>query len=257
MISRFFSDSWEILKSKYTILPIGMLAEIIFFIAWGFISSPFIVSMEMNLVYLGDELVSSGTTQLTDIIFSSSNTNQFAVLGLILLVISYLMYGLFQGFIWKFSFFMGDGKRNFVRYVKKFFLINLFWLPLFVIYFISNFIFSYADALSRKLDVDGVFFLDNLSVLFLAGIAYFGFISYVLIDKHGIFYSFKKSFRIGLSLRVLTVFVVLALILFAVNFAMAFLGTYFTLILGIVVVMPLMIFSRLVIQKAVISFKNG
>ena len=246
-----FKDSFKILRNSYKLLWIGIITEILFFIVWGFLSSPFIVAMETNLVYLGDEVISSNSPDIAGIMSQSGYLNKIIFLGVMLLLISFLMYVVFHGFLWKFSFNLKDKKKGYFNYIKKFLLVNLFWLPFFIIYFLINFLFSYMDIVAKRFNPEGLFIFGQVTNIILLIILYFAFLSYVLIDKNKIWTSIKKSFAIGFRKSILLMYILMAAVFVIMNLILTQLPQSLVIILGVIVIVPFMILSRVFIREVI------
>ena len=178
---------------------------------------------------------------------------EIILLGVSFLLISYLIYCVFQGIIWKFCFNLKK-KEKYLPYIKKFFLVNLFWMPFFLLYFLLNFLFSYLDLIGQKFNIEGVFVMGKLTNIFLAVIMYFAFISYVMIDKEKTWKSIKRSFRIGFRIRTVLMYLLLAIGFLLLNYIVVVSGSiteWYVILIGVILVMPFMIYSRIFMKEVV------
>jgi hypothetical protein len=236
---------------------IPVLSEILFFISLGFFVLPFRDGVYNNLVQLGDSIVQASDSladgSLTEAIFSQSALN-ILILGFFTVLLTYILYSLFQGFIWKFSFDLDKKKTDYLPYIKRFFLINLFWLLLFIVYQIIDFILLYIDILNQN--HNSVFRLSMISQLLILIIIYFAFISYVRIRKETVKRSIGESFKIGIHkfpLFVIT-YIFIAALFGLSNLLLSALSTInntIMIITGIIIVLPLMVFTRNLIKITV------
>ena len=252
-------DSLIILKRNYKIVSIGVVIELAFVLLLGFFTAPFRNGIINNLEQLGGEIITAGAetgNELASVAISSGFFRNIIILGIILAAVGYSLYCLFHGVIWKLCFNLVGKKGKYVPYIKKFFHVNIFWYLFFIMYVIINFFFSYVDLVGQRLDPEEFFFLGNLTNLILIFIAYFAFISYVLIDKESVWKSIKSSFNIGFRkfLWLLVTYFIIALIYLALKYLLALAGmvSYYLLVfMGIFLVMPAMIWGRIFIKKIV------
>ena len=253
-------ESFITLKNEYKVLAIGIIAELSFLFLFVTFAIPFRNAIGNNLLQLGDFIVSQSQQQIgqnfLNDIFSTEYFRNILLLGTSLVLITYLLYCIFHGFIWRFCFNLTAKKGKYVPYIKKFFLVNLFWYPLFVFYIIINFFFSYIDNVGRRTDPSGLFFMENLSNLLLILIIYFAFISYVKIGENKVWKSIKESFRIGIKkfIWVLLMYIIIALVFIAINYLLVPIGNLhyiLIIIIGSLIIIPLMLWVRIFIKRVV------
>ena len=141
-------ESFILIRKSYKILWIGIVAELLFLFLFGFFTGPLRNGIGNNLLVLGDLIVGESSQISNDFlsnIIGSEPFRNIIILGIILAIIVYVLYCLFQGFIWRFSFNLIGKKREYIPYIKRFFLVNIPWYILFIAYVLINFIFSYID----------------------------------------------------------------------------------------------------------------
>jgi hypothetical protein len=250
--------SWNILKENYKVIWIVISVEILFFILFGFVYSPLYTGMQNNLENLGGEIIQN-SENIDNIANQATNSVYFRnilILGVVLAIIVYILYCIFQGFLWRFSFNLTEKKKRFLPYIKRFFLVNILWYVLFIIYVLINFFFLYVDTVGRRLEPEGTFFLGGLSNVMLIIIAYFAFISYVKIEKLGVWKSIRESFRIGFKKAgwMTLCYMIIGIAFIIVNYALYFLerlNFVVFLFMGIVLIMPLLLIARIFIKLIV------
>ena len=252
-------ESFIILIKNYKILWIGISVELLFILLYGFFSAPLFNGIETNLIYLGDEIISESESlagNFANIIGESVHSGNIIVLSGILILVAYVLYCFFQGFLWRFSLNLAGGKEEYIPYIKRFFLINLFWYPIFIVYILVNFFFSYTDIVGRRYDANGFFFFGEITNIILIIILYFAFISYVMIEKHGFWKSIKGSFRIGTrkALWLIITYLIIGVMFLLVNYILILVGlaSYMLVVFsGIFIVMPAMIWARILIKEVI------
>ena len=172
---------------------------------------------------------------------------------LVLVIFIYFSYSFFQALSWRFSI-------NFVKhkkikdYMKKFFLVNLFWLLFFIIYNIISISLGFRKhIIARYAEV-----ADFSIVLFIFIIIWFYFmlISYSLIERYTVWKSIKRTFIIGTKKikSILAMYFVIFILFFMINYIMMYFGKInqkIALVIGFFIVLPLFAFIRLYIYLVV------
>lgn len=251
-------DSFNILRRNYKSLWIPILAEVLFLVLFGFFTGPLRNGIGNNLLQLGELIITESSNIGNDFfsrIIGSQHFGNIMTLGIIFALIAYVLYCLFQGFIWKFCFNFGK-KEKYLPYIKRFFLVNLFWYPFFILFIFINFFFSYIDIVGQRMEPNSIFFLGKLTNIVLLAILYFAFISYVMIDKYKVWKSIRRSFKIGFRefLWMILIYLIIGGTFLVINYLLILVGKIsFILVisLGIVIVIPLMIWARIFIREVV------
>ncbi len=251
-------DSLIILKKNYRLLWIPILAELLFLILFGFFFGPFRNSIGNNLLSLGDMIVNESSNVGSNIWGSVLKSGYFAniiILSAILAFIAYVLYCLFQGFIWRFCFNLTSKREKHLPYIKKFFMVNLFWYVPFILYVIINFSLTYLDFVGQKFEPSGTFILGELSNIILIVILYFSFISYALIDKTSVWQSIKKSLYLGTrkvaQLYPLVIAMILFLVIYMIVGLINLISFWLFLVIAIIVIPLTMIWARIFIKQSV------
>jgi len=235
-----------------------MLLEVIFFLLFGIVLGPLQMLILNNLEELGGRLIQdSPTLDQIDlgIIMGSENFKLVILFLVILALIFYLLYGLFQGLIWRFSMnYVQHGSWK--KYIKRFYGINIFWLILFSLLMILDFIFSYIDTVGERLNPEGTFFLGKIGLFLFILLLYFMLPGYLFIEKNTIKKSIMKSIKTGFSKRWFFHFLLL-IVIFGI-FEIIFRGlvklenaSWIILVVGLVFILPLMIISRIYLRLVV------
>jgi hypothetical protein len=252
-------ESFSTLTKNYKVLWMGVGADILFFLVYGFASGPFISGILEDLRQIGGQIITKSANLGKDFIGDALNTSYFrniVILSVILAIIVYFTYCFFHGFIWKFYFRLAEKKGNYFSYMKRFFLVNIWWYLLFVVYVLFDFLSFYIDTAGKNIEPNGIFFLSNISFVFLLIIGYFALISYVLIENNKAWKSIGMSFKIGFK-RIHWVFLMYLVIVLAfaiINYLGMLLGKlgYMLLIFfGILIITPMMGLTRVFIKNIV------
>lgn len=252
-------DSFFVLKKNYKILLLGVMIELLFVIVLGFFIAPLNNGLINNFEQLGGEIIEGSPETGNEIVNVASSSEYFRnilILGAIIGIIAYLLYCAFQGVVWKFCFNLSGKKEKYKSYIKKFFLVNLFWGPLFAFYILINFLFSFVDLVGERIEPGGVFFMEDATNIILFIIIYFAFISYIKLDKEKVWKSIKESFRIGIKKIkwVVVMYLIMVLVFMVINYVLFLIGSmsyYIFVFVGVLIVMPSMLWARVFMKKVV------
>jgi hypothetical protein len=256
---RLLAKSFKAVTKNYKIIWIGVFFEICFFIVYGFIRGLFVEGGIGNNLYMLAGSVVSENPDLSQVFFESvvrtSYFRNIVIFALSFAILMYFVYCLFHGLIWKFYFSLSDKKRNYLAYLKKFFLVNIFWYTIFCVLVLVDFLFTYIDTVGKRVEPTGAFYLSTAGSAIMIILFYFTFISYVLIENHKIGISIKLSFKLGLKKLhwIGLTMVVIAVILYIVNYLTMLLNINFYLLIfsGILIIMPLIGWARILIKEVV------
>ena len=247
-------NSYDIFVKNWKRAFIPITLEILFLLSYGFFASPLIAGVGNNLLQIGDIIVNESSVagkNIVDSVISSAYFSNFMILSIALLLIVYILYSFFQGFVCAYSIRLKK-KINLKIYVKRFFKVNIFWYSLFVIYVIIDFVISYFDLVRERYGGGGgIAWIFNI---ILVAIIYFAFINYTLLDEEKTLTSIKKSFGLGTK-KILSFgfgYLFIALTLFILNLMLSVISTINTtlfVLLGIVLVMPILIFFRVLLKE--------
>jgi hypothetical protein len=149
--------------------------------------------------------------------------NKLIIWFLILGIMIYVLYSVFQGISWRISYRIIGKKIAYSRFIVKFALVNLFWFVFYIIYQIIDYLFDLNAMIAGNMDLGqsapGLSFIAFMLWISMFVIGYFALISYTLVMKHRVI---RKSFGLGFKkfkvllpayLTVLAVFFVINLLL--------------------------------------------
>ncbi|MBS3106274.1 hypothetical protein J4419_01250 [Candidatus Woesearchaeota archaeon] len=184
-----------------------------------------------NLLVLSDTLVQqSATLKFSELIFNSVNFQKILLLLGVAALVTYPLYCLFHGWLWKYAALMKGKEYR----VKRFFLANIFWFPLFCLWVVLDFMLSYFDTVAQRMEPGTFPLLGTVSgVLFLL-ILYFALLSYGLLSKEKVgnvgrafLLGFKKpGFRFALALLIVVAVMFLIVSLSTISFWLFLVLTY-------------------------------
>ena len=204
-----FKDVFDLRKNWKSFL-VDLLFLFVLSSALGLLSISKLIGN--NLLALGDSIIQAPPTNLSSLIFHSVNFQRILILGGVAALVAYPLYCFFHGFLWKFATLL----RGKAFSVKKFFLVNLLWFPLFCLYLVVNFVFSYFDTVAQRLNPSTFPLLASISNILFFFIAYFAFLSYAFLSTEKAGASIRKAFSTGFGRKG----VPLALALVVMTFAM-------------------------------------
>ncbi|HLD43676.1 MAG TPA: hypothetical protein VJB08_06870 [Candidatus Nanoarchaeia archaeon] len=260
-----YHASFEILRGQRRQLITPFLIDIAFLYVTGFITAAFGNKITEYAVQLGF-LVSSRSGNLTQQYVSSSIPQMMAanpqiassVYTLILLfsLSSLAAFVLFLS-LESFSFWLILKQSGypvaFGRYFLQFFQVSLVWLAFMVVYWMS----SYADSLRFTLSNRTALYTPSPGFLvYLLLVGYFALISYSLIGTGSFKSIITSTFSLGVKkahlLGALAVSLIALYSVFNLILVFAFLLNQFLgLMLGFALVVPCLIFVRVVMAKGV------
>jgi hypothetical protein len=134
--------------------------------------------------------------------------------------------------------------------------VNIFWYILFVGWVIIDFLFTFTDTVGKRLDPQGTFFLDRVSLAIILVIAYFALISYAILSKEKASKSIWLSIRFGfkkIHWLVLMYFVIFLMYSILNYIAMLAGKAHLALLMlfGILIITPLAGWARIFIKNTV------
>lgn len=180
------------------------------------------------------------------------NFRSLMFLVILLAIAVYLLWCVFQGTSWWLTHRHVGKKMTLFNYLGKFSLFSLIWFIAFVAVAFA------ITELSGYLTIGSVELISTNALMYILGIVfmiilYFSFISYTLLH-HNIIEIFKGIFHVGVRKAYITVplflFAILkTYILFRILMLLG-LDLFYTVLLGIIIFIPVMIWSRILINLA-------
>jgi hypothetical protein len=257
----------RISKNPSLLVAAGIL-DVMFFFVLGFITRPINVKIMDYIIIIGTTISEKAPSMVRgesviamirgDFLMSSL-LNRLLVLFVILAFAVFLVYLFFQAVVWKMSSRIAGRKMHIYAYMKEFFLVNIFWMILFIIYHLLSLFAELREASLRPFDIQVSNAFANFTVLLLLVIAYFAFISYTLIGKYRTKDKLRKSFWLGTRRikYILPAFGLIAAVIYAFgNLAQLALmaGPGLMIAVGIFTIIPAMTWARIyltfVVEKA-------
>jgi len=265
IITKQLIKSFALIKKAPLKLSYPVLIDLVFLFIYGFFS--YIITSRIIYYFSSiNELMVNNTETfqnffLTKGLFSAiveiPGADVFLkkslIWVLVLVVFIYFSYSFFQALSWRLSLNIAKEKKI-KDYLKKFFLINLFWLLFFIIYNIISISIGFKKQIvSRYAEVSE---FSIILFIFIALWLYFMLISYSLIEKYKVKESIKKTFVIGIKKikYILPMYLIIFFIFFIVNYIMLYSGNInqnIAWIIGIFIVLPLFAWTRLYIHLVV------
>lgn len=264
------AGAFKKIKNQPKPLILASLCDILFFVAYGFITAPLLRKLVDYVIIIGSMVseqaasIMRGTNpSIVSIIMDDPQIRQFfnklILIYLILAVAIYIVYTFFHATAWKLSSDIAGRKNSMYNFMKEFALLNLFWVVLFIVYhFLSLFADLRQSAMqSLKIGASNSFSIAVTILLFV--IVYFAFISYTLIGKHSTKQKIKKGFYLGIKKikYILPAYVVIAAVYFVIKYlleAAARVNFNLMIFVGLFTVIPAITWARvylmLIVEKA-------
>ena len=199
-MNSFFSTFWKSLQSSWNTYwshkkQVGfiVLSDVLFFLILSFVSMFFVGPIFEHLYAIG-ELFSGTIPSEENIAASLSNFSEEAFAlhytavikyVVLLLFIAFILWIVFQGFIWKKTFaLVGKTKVSWPEFYKRFTLLHIFWAVVFLV------LFSLSVKFSLKNLFGGLALLTEQQVIIVILLVhllfcYFYFVSLLLVEKYG------------------------------------------------------------------------
>lgn len=192
--------SWLILGRNKLYVLASSLVDLIFFIAFGFMTGPVYDKLTEHVIIIGSlvsqQLRAPGRARpaIIDVLFQppvSSFTWKFFLLLLLLAVVVFVIYCLFHGLNWWMATSLTTKKTHWREYMMSFARVNALWFGLFMVWYCIDTIFDLRRlVLEKALDQPAPGAAIVLNII-LGIIVYFAIVSYPLL-------SIKKAFSQGL-----------------------------------------------------------
>lgn len=254
-------DSFKVLIQQRIKIIFPIILELMFFLVLGFFSGPLLNEIFTNLVYIGDLMAGESVTaskNMWDVVVSSESFAHMALIGVVLILVVYVLYCLFHGIIWRYCMGLNGKGTGYMAYIKRFFLVNILWYILYIFIYLIYFFLFYIDTVGRRINPSGFYFISVIPIFFLLVVVYFALISYVLIYRNNAWKSIRKSIKIGIlrSYPLIGNMFLLIIFFFVLNYFLYLLSLVSFVLLvigGIVILMPMLVFARVYIQKVVDS----
>lgn len=252
LVVESFFQSFKAIKNKKLYILYPVLIDLLFILGYGFVVGFFITNIQekaVDLIQTGKSILYSGG--LLKGLLTNDQTLSIILNVIVLMVLMYIQYCIFQGITWRFAKKFVEKDVSFFSYLKKYFLVNIFWFLLFFLVQIAD----YARRLlvhlrGEELNVTAFYYF----LLFV--IMYFAFISYTLITKYKIIEAIKRSFNLGIKkIRIFLLMYLIIFILFLIINLLLILASKinFTLmiILGILLAGPAYTWARVFVNLVV------
>lgn len=189
----------DLKKNPFDILKI-ITADVLFLFLTGLLSAPLLNKMMEHGGKLAMEVIRSIQQGKMITIFGEQlRPLTFLLIQYVLLlfILYYLLYILFQGYAWGLTKKIIDRRINLKEFIIKFAKINIFWFVLFIIYKILD---IFAGVRSLLLQASGIEITDYLKItlaIFVLIAYYFAPITYVQLGvRKGISMGIKKIHKI-------------------------------------------------------------
>jgi hypothetical protein len=250
MLKKSFGLIWD--SFGYFLTCMGL--DVIFFLALGFFTAP--VSVKMNDLLLNITVIFSKglaevdrTDTVLDVLFSANTVmywKEIIIWVLLFILITYIIYIIFQSITWNLSLRIINKKIKYLKYLKSFALLNLFWFLIFIIYNLIDLIGDLRFALA---DVKTTNFIGIFANVFLLIFIYFAIISYTKLNL-------RKSFKLGWKKHksLLSTYVLILIYFFLLNLILSklFLVNYtLAVVVGLVLFIPAITWARVLLALSI------
>ncbi len=260
LVVELFFSTFESIKKRKLYLLYPAVLDLLFIVSYGFAAGFFVEGVQKSAVELlktGKSILTSGS--LIKGLLSNNESFSIILLTLAFMLVVYILYCVLQGVNWRLSKKFVNEDIKFFKYLKKFFLVNIFWFALF-------FFLEFLDYIRRVVsylnvgELDASFFSIAVSVLTFI-IIYFAFISYALISKYKVVNAIKKSFYLGTKklMYFLFMYLIIFILFLIINFLLILMNKInfiLMIIIGIITVLPAFTFVRVFVNLVVSKLES-
>lgn len=246
MLKRSFELIWN--SFGYFLTCMGL--DVVFFLALGFFTAPVSVKMKTILLQI-TAIFSKGLAEVgrpdtvLDVLFSKNTIpywKEMIMWLLLFILITYIIYIIFQSITWNLSLRIINKKIKYLKYLKSFALLNLFWFLIFILYSLIDLIGDLRVALA---DVKTTNFISIIANFFLMIMIYFAIISYTKLNL-------RQSFKLGWKKyrTLLSAYVLVLIYFFILNFVLSkiALANYtLAVVIGLVLFLPAITWARVLL----------
>ncbi len=256
---REWITAWRLLARHALVAFASGLIDLVFFLAFAFFTTPVFGKLTTHVIIIGS-LVSeqmrapAGRLRpaVIDTLFQEpvrQYTVQFLGLLLLLAVIVFVLFCLFQGMNWWLATSIAGKKQNWRAFLLGFARVNLLWFGLYALWYCADTVFDLRRLMLEKSLGQPAPTASIVLAIILAVLIYFAIISYPLL-------SIRKAFRAGTrGARVLIPAVLLILVHFLAGNLMtqwiARVNTLAMLVIGAVLLFSLLAWSRVYLARMV------
>jgi len=242
------------LNKNKPLLLFGSLVDMVFFIIYGFLTSPFFFTIVTNVNTIGTIIQqraidftrsAANNPSIINLLFTDPTlkglTQELLLAYLLLGLLTYVLYVAFQGFNWNLARVINGHKKELGKYFKGFWKVNIVWFLLFVVYHFMDLIASLRQTVaSGSVVLSPTNTLGIIAKVFLVIVVYFALISYNTL-------SVKSAFRDGFKKAkvYLPKYIVIALVFILINYIIIIIPDLITsFIVGIVLFLPSLTWAR-------------
>lgn len=254
-IKDILTKSLVALKNNKELVIFSSLIDAVFFIALGFLTSPFFLRIVTELNFIGTTIQQTApelTRTFTDnsglfnLLFTdpvlSSHTKTLLIMYLTVAVIIYVLYIGAQGLNWNIARTIAGKKEELGHYIKSFALVNVTWLIVFgIIHFLDVIASLQATATAGTVVTNPVNALGIFAKIILVLAAYFALVSYN--EK-----SVKISIGISKWKQYVPTFLIVGVVFFTINELLKVtpkLGDATNILIGIIILLPALAWARI------------
>ncbi len=244
-------NSLQLLKQNSLYFVIAAFLDAAFFFFWGFFTTPVRDAIVAHAVLISNKIseILAGR-QPQGLLFQLFNpdvkplTYNMIMLILLLFVIIYITYAIFQGTNWWLSRKIAGQKETYRQYFFGFAKINLLWIGLYALYKIIDAIIGIRNVIVQKFAPGTPNILGILVQLLFALVVLAAIFSYPTLKAKTIF---KTPLKITIPLVILSASIYLA-ISYITNL-IASISIDAALIAGIILVFPALVLIRVYITR--------
>jgi len=242
-------QSFFLLKKNALVWLMCSLIDIVFLFAYGWVTGPVRFKIAAQTLELGKAMAQQGNTGVSGLFIGPASlaTEKLVFLMIILAVLTYVLYVLFQGINWKIASDIAGKKKEWAAYLNGFAKVNILFFLLFIVFFALMIMASIRQTVLEAFGAAGLDLLGYAAVAGILVIAYFAVISYATLDV-------KKALKLGRKKNMLILGSAVFLYFFALNYVLVLLAKQSNAVMflvGVVLFFPSVTWARVLIALKV------
>ena len=246
-------EAWRVIRTKRFPFLIMPVIDLIFFVVLGFVTAPL---FDRIVLYAQSYFGSLAGPQLVDASLRGESLINPLLLKLfllyfILLLTFYAIYCLFQGFSWGLAARMFDVPLS--EYLRKFAVANMLWVPLYGVIHMLDLAQLFQSAAAERFGLEAPNLIPAIMVTLSLLLIYFAFTDYALLMASNLSLRKRIAFAFRNGRIFLPIFFFFGLLFFAGNAVLLWVfsrSAVAGMVIGIVILLPLFSFFRLVLNSA-------
>ena len=250
IVVRELISSLSLIKKSPFYLVVAAFVDALFFVAYGFFTTPISDRIAMQSILIANEisqLLAEGKAGILKLLFQEPllpMTGKLIILMLLLFVITYIVYVIFQGTSWYLAGFIAQQKLSYRKYLLGFARVNLIWIACYIVYKLVDIILGLRFVIIKQFVPDATNVAGNILFGLFVVVIIAACLSYARLEALTIF---KTPLKIMLPLLALS-FIIYLNAQFVINL-ISKLNSDLGFIAGLIILFPVIIFIKIYMTR--------